>query len=411
VILSCHIEKDIPPMSPGGDFTAFSNVGTGLQVKSQMLQCVETEHTETHKNKGGGGGTTTVHTYTYSVEWKDSYESDSNFHAKGSSNWRSNCGASNPTWPSGLPVNRARYAPQIHVGVFASDMAYKVPLNTPIFTDKESPQVGGWEPHQKGSDTFFSNNLVRPGTNNIGAMKVSFYSNDWTQPTVTLLGQNNNGVIGPWKAPPSWGCSGNPLQELEMGKQSTKAVFDTLRSQNAVLTWVLRIAGLVGLWIAFCLCFGPLEVAADCVPCVGPMIGDGIQAIACCVSCLPATACCLGVAGVVWVAMRPAVGIPLLAFWLVVVVGFSWFIAKSRKAKQGARNPQVSSSGTSLPQNLVAPLNTVPVVAQPVSKQMSVQVPQGCGPGSVLQVDTPSGPMQLTVPNGYQAGSTFLMSY
>merc|ERR1712183_56325 len=99
-----------------------------------------------------------------------------------------------------------------------------------------------------------------------------------------------------------------------------------------------------------------------------------------------------------------------MLFWLVTMVGFSWYIAKSRAAKQDARNLQVSS-GTSMPQNLVAPLNTTAVVAQPISNQMQVQVPQGCGPGSVLQVETPAGTMQVTVPNGYQAGSTFLMSY
>merc|ERR1712059_21379 len=98
------------------------------------------------------------------------------------------------------------------------------------------------------------------------------------------------------------------------------------------------------------------------------------------------------------------------------MAGFGWYISKRRAEKSQARNRQVADSGgaTSLPQvpgALSQPLNTVPVTAQPVPNQMQVEVPQGCGPGSLLQVETPAGPMQVTVPASCGPGSTFLISY
>ena len=133
----------------------------------------------------------------------------------------------------------------------------------------------------------------------------------------------------------------------------------------------LRFLGFALAWVAFCLLAGPLEVAVDCIPCIGPMLGNAVSAITCCVprqqqkrlvqnhgpfinqcamidmmapffglchvqkrtkkdkkknwhvatknakvSCIPATACTMGVVGVVWLAMRPMIGIPLIILFV-----------------------------------------------------------------------------------------------
>ena len=48
-------------------------------------------------------------------------------------------------------------------------------------------------------------------------------------------------------------------------------------------------------------------------------------------------------------------------------------------------------------------------VAQPQMQVMSVQVPQGVGPGQMIQVQTPAGLMQVAVPQGVMPGQTFQM--
>merc|ERR1712157_65321 len=103
---------------------------TGLRVDAQMLQCIQHEHSETHKDKAGGGSTT-ITTYTYSVEWAPKYVNSQDFDPKGlsSSNFRMNCGIHNPQWPMDLPENRELYAPQMKVGGFTTSLTDRVPVD------------------------------------------------------------------------------------------------------------------------------------------------------------------------------------------------------------------------------------------------------------------------------------------
>merc|ERR1712012_178966 len=103
------------------------------------------------------------------------------------------------------------------------------------------------------------------------------------------------------------------MGDLMMGTIDKEKLFEHFKADAKATTWIFRVAGFLALWFAFTRCAQPLEVVTDCIPCIGPCLGDAVEVIACVVCCYPALACCLGVAGVVWVAMRPMVGIPLMA--------------------------------------------------------------------------------------------------
>merc|ERR1712151_659572 len=180
------------------------------------------------------------------------------------------------------------------------------------------------------------------------------------------------------------------------------------------------------------LMFGPLGVVADCIPCIGPMLGDSIETITCCISCLPATACCSLIVGIVWVGMRPQLGVPLLLVFVACIAGFACFKARASQGKSfvpaephyyGAAQMQTPEVAALLPTNTpVQPVGLSPAViaapatvaaeqVQPV-RRMSVQVPEGCGPGSTIQVTSPAGAlMTVTVPEGCVVGSVFIASY
>merc|ERR1719285_602088 len=98
------------------------------------------------------------------------------------------------------------------------------------------------------------------------------------------------------------------------------------------MTYILRVVGFLLLWLAFSLLFVPLEVAADFIPCIGPCLGDNIAIVTCCISCLPGLAFSLGVIGCVWVFMRPLVGIPMLAVFVITLGLFVFFKLKNKKA-------------------------------------------------------------------------------
>lgn len=333
VMFSCDIDTNsLKSMPLSGYFAGSFHTGVGIKVDSEMYQCVETDNSRTEKTQGGG--TRTIHTYTYSKEWKSDEVDSSLFHAIGSENWRRNCGSSNPHWDTQVPRSGSDFVSSMKVGPFTTTMTDRVPLTSPI-TDISRP--AGWS--SRGPGSFYRSSGGSESFATIGDYRVTFYSNDPRQLQTTVLGQNmdSQGNIGKWVAPSSWLCSGFSLADLRMGTWGKDALFQELAAEANTLTWILRVVGFVVMWWAFCLCFGPLEVAADCIPCVGPCIGDAVSAVACFVSFLPACGCCLGVAGVVWVAMRPLVGIPCILAFLFITGGYGSYIAKKRKQRSGGQ--------------------------------------------------------------------------
>jgi len=374
---------------------------------SSMLQCVESKHDQTTKDKGGGGGTTTITTYTYSVQWKDKYVDSSRFHDR----YPRECDrAQNPRWPAAVPRSSTNYVDTMKVGAFTGDkdLAKKVSLNTPVTAGRDMP---GW---REMSGEYTTDQFQVGSSRGIGKVKVNVYSNDWSNPRVTVLGENNAGTIGPWTAPSSWLCSGFTLHDLRMGSQSKDQLFGILKSENVFMTWMFRIVGFLVLWCAFSLMFGPLGVATDCIPCIGPMLGDSIECIACCISCLPATICFLGVWGVVWTIMRPMIGVPLMLLWVCMAVWFCVYAAKKQgqKAEPGVMSGVATGTpnyGAAFP---VAAQAAQPVAAQQSTRQMQVTCPAGSGPGSLVQVVTPEGvTVQTAIPQGVAQGGVFMINY
>jgi len=323
VMFSCDImQEKLPKLSnnDGSDFNGVQVQGTGFKVDSAMYQCVETKHEQKTKDKGGGGGETTKTTYTYGKEWKSSPIDSSRFHEKNPI-----CGGGNPTWPSNAPRSVEKYQPEMDVGVFTTTWTNKVPLTSPV-PNAETPS--GWT---LKDDTFLR---MKGGAPEIGDVRVKLYTNDPTKLGVTVLGENDNGKIASWTAPDAWLCSGFSVSDLRLGTLSKENLFKAIQAESNSLTMILRLVGFCIMWYAFFLCFGPLEVAADCIPCIGPSLGDCIQVASVIVSCCPATACTLGVCGVVWVVMRPLVGIPLILVWVLIMSGLGYRFMKTRSEKQ-----------------------------------------------------------------------------
>jgi hypothetical protein len=114
------------------------------------------------------------------------------------------------------------------------------------------------------------------------------------------------------------------------------------------------------------------------------------------------------VVGIVWVVMRPMVGVPLMLFFCLVMAAFFAFRMQSQKRRALVTSPAGPAYGATGSQ-MGAPVAVVPV--QP-SREFQVEVPIGCGPGSVLQVTTPEGTlMHVTVPEGCSEGSVFAAAY
>jgi len=331
VMFSCDLDNSsLPALSPpaGTAFSGLSHRGPGLATKSEMYQCVESKREEKRQDSAGGGQTT-VTTYTYSKAWRSSAVSSALFRAKTSSDFRRNCNADNPSWPSQVPVSATKRASSARVGPFTIGQSFvsQIPLETPV-TVQAVP--AGWT----ASGSEYTSSRWQVARSDIGRVRVSFKGYNAAAPRMTVLGKNSNGQVGPWTAPSSWLCSGYTLSGFRTGAVPKDELFEQKKAQNTGLTWFLRFLGFALFWVAFCLCARPLEVVADCIPFVGPCLGDSVAAIATCVSCLPACACTMLIAGIVWVAMRPMVGGPLLLLCCCVFGSYAGFKAYSGQQKR-----------------------------------------------------------------------------
>jgi len=318
VLFSCDMQKeglDFGPAWPGYSRLApflpqdMSYQGTGLSVTVEMLQCVENVHT--HKQ-----GDRKITTYSYSKEWVSHHVDSSRFRRPSSADFANACGVQNPYWPLGIPMQERVYAPKVKVGAFTIEghMIADIPLDAPV----PLASFPGWQP--AGAGTWTNDDYaVHPhasqrtvGSAPIGRLRARIYGTDWSQAKLTVLGHETKSVIRTWKAPSSWLCSGFELSHITRGYIEKDDLFDSLQSTADTKLWIFRILGLGLMWCGYCCLAKPLGVVAGCVPFCGSCLGDAVDTITCALSCLPATACCLLVAGVVWVVMRPMVGGPML---------------------------------------------------------------------------------------------------
>jgi len=332
IMFQCDIQKEgLAPLGFPG--TALQNLnvrGTGVAVKVEMLQCIETYHKNKTKDTLGGG-TKTDTVAMYHAEWKSGPAPRFNYRASDSPSWIQNCGADNPPWPEELPANRAVYQPEVKVGgfVLSGDWVKKIPLHTRV----EGLSLPSYfTPGPEG--TYQANAWAQYGSEGIGAVRMTVTTNDWHDPTVTVLGQNEGGHIEDWTASSSWMCAGYTLGHLRPGEIHKDELFAAVVSESQIVTTILRGVGFLLVWFALSRLLEPLQVLADFIPVVGPHLGNSIETISCCVSCLPATACSMLVVGVMWLFLRPALGLSLIALGVLIMFGLGGF-RFSRRSKAG----------------------------------------------------------------------------
>lgn len=101
------------------------------------------------------------------------------------------------------------------------------------------------------------------------------------------------------------------------------------KSRNKMLTWLLRLVGLLVMYFGLKKVLGPLDTLVDAIPILNGIIAMGTSLVAGLVS----AACALITIGVAWIYYRPWIGIPLVAGGLALLVTV---FLKKRKAAAAA---------------------------------------------------------------------------
>ena len=284
-----------------------------LQRKVETYQWEETSHSEEKKNMGGD--TETITTYNYEKVWSDKYIDSSAFKKPN--------GHQNP--------EKWRYqserwtADQINIGQYQLSETHKNSINNfqPLVIPRNIELPKGVA---QNSDGFYYGKDERKP--NIGDQQISF--SYIPAQTYSVIGDLAGTTLTEHIA-----SNGRSIALLQAGMHTADAMFEKAKSDNATLTWMIRLAGSLLLIIAFNMIFKPLSVLADIAPLFGNIVamGTGI------VSFLLGLILALTTISIAWIFYRPLVGLTLL----VTAAGLVYLL--KRKSKRAEIATQLANTG------------------------------------------------------------------
>lgn len=306
-----HIESDVKPEGDVVDAeTGITASGViGLKRTVEMYQWVEKKSSKTEKKLGGGEETVT--TYTYSKEWSEV--------AQDSSKFQETTGHENPDfWLS----SQETLVEQAQLGAFnveGSQIASVGARETLPITDETAAEASdtlGYPGEGRAvmQALYFGANEKAP---EIGDTKIRFEK--IVLPEVSIVAMQHGDSLKDYTTQ-----NGYTLFLLASGREPAAKMFADSQAENVVLTWVIRVAGIVGLFVAFALIFRIFSVIGDVVPFIGSLIGFGTGLI----SFVLALAIGVTVIAIGWFAVRPLLSIGLIVGVAALVFAYTKYVRK-----------------------------------------------------------------------------------
>jgi len=314
----------------------------------EMYQCMEKCETTQRKENGK---MVKRRKCTCKMDWSDGHSDSSQFKSSPGSTCPDLAAASgNPPFPDNLqPGTSLDAAQEVQTADDQGRPAYTLnhklleslapdtPVNLRPFAGNFSVPIPGGLPWTRPLNVGTSNLRVSndgryletcTGPPRLGCVRISYSQSSATSPSV-LATVSEVGATGPASIPGSWGCSSETWQEILAQKTTKQDMVQSLRDANSTMTWVIRILGIAVAVMSVCCCLSPCAALAgamgECLgylPCGGECLGDALEgmvdAMICLVSCPVGVGASLIVMSIVWVAMRPAVGISVLCVGLLL---------------------------------------------------------------------------------------------
>ena len=137
---------------------------------------------------------------------------------------------------------------------------------------------------------------------------------------ISIIAQVNGSTFEKYTAE-----NGKTVSEVSMGTVSAKAMFSSAHSMNSVMTWILRLLGIILIIVGLKSMFSILPTLFKVLPFLGKIVGAGVGLV-CTVGGI---AWSLLIIALSWLWYRPLIGILLL----VLVVAGIWFLRKKGKEK------------------------------------------------------------------------------
>ena len=288
-----------------------------LRRDVEMYQWKETEKSETKQKLGGGEETTK--TYSYSKDWSSQLIDSTQFQKPD--------GHSNP---DAFPVESETFAAEgIHVGKFDLPESLTEMINNfsarPV-TAEEAKAASNAQAEEmyvtQHGQLYVGEN---PKTPAIGDLRITYQ----VAPTgpVSIIARQIEGTFEPFTVPKL-----GSIELLQCGTVSADTMFRQEQEGNAILTWILRLAGFLMMLFGLLLISNLFSVLASVIPFLGGIVGAGTGFL-CFVAAVPLTLVTIALA---WLAYRPLIGIPLVLLAAGSVVFGVMQLSRLRKKKTPA---------------------------------------------------------------------------
>jgi hypothetical protein len=296
------------------DFGIAAPGAVGVVRRVEMYQWVQKSESKTEKNVGGSETTTT--TYSYEKEWKSSPVDTSDFKVSGHDNPPFAIeGARSVVDQAGLGAFRitgeqaADLGDRSKIALSAAD-AERISAN--IATDSPAKLNQG--------GLYIGRSASSP---RVGDMRVTFERIDLKE--ASFVGRQNGDEILPYKT-----SNGREIFLSEAGRQDAAAMFDHAQTENTIITWIIRAAGMIGLLIGFNLLFGLFSIIADILPFLGSIVGFGTGLIALILTLIIGPT----VIAIGWFAYRPLLALAIIGGGVAIAFGIGYLRRKSAPAAQ-----------------------------------------------------------------------------
>lgn len=219
---------------------------------------------------------------------------------------------------------------------------FKQSFGLPASTDNV---VNALTPNSLAVHADSPNYLSTCKSNRLGCLRISYSSNSASH--ISVMGKvGASGNVEPFPTDKSWGCGEDSFIRMYTEEMTKEDMIAKMKGENEARTWAIRIVGLFACWIAMWCCLEPISSAADAVGDILsyiPILGEALESllegvvdfIVCFISCSIGCCCGLLVIAIVWVAMRPVVGGPLMGG--CVVLGILAIVACKMSVKDPKR--------------------------------------------------------------------------
>ncbi|WP_346893291.1 TMEM43 family protein [uncultured Roseibium sp.] len=318
VHISGPVKVGAPPADPLFSGLALPDNTIRLVRHVEMYQWKEESQRET-KNKIGGG-TEKVTTYSYTREWSSGPIDSSNFKKPEGHANPDFAIAQNSATSESAAIGGFQFAGRTLAGLGTAE---HLPPNDTVVAELKQFLGDSFNVQTSAGALYVGANPAAPA---IGDLKTTLTAS--VAGEASVVGMQQGDRLKDYRA-----SNGNTIFLTAAGEKTAADMFESAKSANTTMTWIIRAAGTLAILLGFRMMFSIIDVLGDVIPFIGDVFrfATGLASLALTFVLAPL------VMSIAWIAYRPVLGLTILIAGLLIAalflyIGKSWASAKRMEA-------------------------------------------------------------------------------